>query len=113
VRKVAKWRVRVALAGRRRGTWAILCETRENRPERIVTKSLIHLSLKKLIGEQNTAEKNARRILCLAKGLTRHCLAISIQPDSLCRTWCSAHSSVGNTGPSVESMSGGINWCTR
>jgi hypothetical protein len=93
--------------------WAILRETRENRLERIVTEPLIHLSLKKLIGEQNTAEKDARWTLCLAKGLTRHCLSISIQPDPLCRTWSSAHSSVGNTGPSVESMSSGINWSTR
>ena len=113
MRKVAKWRVRVSVAVRARGTWVIPRETRENRPEKVVTKPLIHLSLKKLIGEQKTAERNARRILCLAKGLTRDCLAISIQPDPLCRTWSSAHSSVGNTGPSVESMSSGINWSTR
>jgi hypothetical protein len=83
VKRVAKWGVRVSVVVRVRGTWAILRETRENRPERVVTKPLVHLSLKKLIGEQKTAEKNARRILCLAKGLTRHCLAISIQPDPL------------------------------
>jgi hypothetical protein len=110
---VVKWSVRVGT--RERGTWAILPETRENRPQMIVTELLTHLSLNKPACEQDTAEENARDTFVSSsrERLTRHCLANSIQPDPLCRTWCSTHSSVGNTGPSVASMSGGINWRTR
>ena len=51
------------MAGRGRGMWAILRETRENRPEKIAAEPLIHLSLNKLIGKQKTADKNARYIV--------------------------------------------------
>jgi hypothetical protein len=85
--KVVKRCVRAEAAGRVQEMWAILCGTRENRLQRIVIEPPTHLSLNKPIGEQNSAEENATdTLLRLAEGLTRHCLASSIQPDPLCRT---------------------------
>jgi hypothetical protein len=51
------------MVGRGCGMWATLRETRENRPEKIVAEPLIHLSFNRLIGEQKTADKNARYIM--------------------------------------------------
>jgi hypothetical protein len=77
------------VAGRGRGTWAILRETRENRSERIVTEPLIHLSLKKLIGEQNTAKKTPDGSCVWQRGL----------PDTV---WPSQSSPIRFAGPGPQ-----------
>lgn len=113
-------RQRVEAKVKERMAQVALHETLVNMPRWFVTEPPIHLSLNELRSEQYAAEDGweteSDTFLCPGqkiKGLTRHCLASSIQPDPLCRISCSTHSSVGNTGPSPVSKSGGINWRIR